>query len=158
MGKVEALFGIVFVLTLLCGAALLGVSYFDVAEVTTETQEETVAPVMTTEVILDNQPAVETTSSDEVVEFDAAGEMQYLYMQSENIDASFAELNELQERMYDVSEDYDKVEYDMLQEQIDNERTVAKEYRDTTDYSFPVDSDVEEDPYNRNSGDGEAGY
>ncbi len=147
MGKVEALFGIVLVLTVLCGAALLGVSYFDVAQVTAETQEDTVAPVMTTEMILDTA-SVETTSSGEVVEFDAAGEMQYLYVQSENIDASFAELNELQERMYDVAEDYDEVEYDMLQEKIDNARTAAKEARDAQ----------EEDPYDTNSGDGEAEY
>ena len=155
MGKVEALFGIVFVLTVLCGAALLGVSYFDGTEVTAETADEEQAPVTTTEIILDGV-SVETTSSGEVVEFDAAGEMQYLYMQSENIDAAFAELNELQERMYDISEDYDEVEYDMLQEKIDNARTVAKESRDAADYSYPVDSDVDEDPYNRASGDGEA--
>ncbi len=150
MGKVEALFGVVFVLTVLCGAALLGVSYFDVTEVTTETADEEQAPVMTTEMILDNGASVETTSSGEVVEFDSALEMQYLYVQSENIDASFAELNELQERMYDVAEDYDEVEYDMLQEKIDNARTVAK-YARTAE-------DADEDPENRASGDGEAGY
>ena len=148
MGKVEALFGIVFVLTVLVGAALLGVSYFDVEEVTTETADEEQAPVMTTEIILDGA-SVETTSSGEVVEFDAAGEMQYLYVQSENVDAAFAELNELQERMYDISEDYDEVEYDMLQEKIDNARTVAK-YARTAE-------DADEDPENRASGDGEAG-
>ncbi len=146
MGKIEALFGIVFVLTVLVGAALLGVSYFAVEEVTTETADEEQAPVMTTEIIFDG---VETTSSGEVVEFDAAGEMQYLYVQSENVDAAFAELNELQERMYDVAEDYDEVEYDMLQEKIDNARTVAK-YARTAE-------DADEDPENRASGDGEAG-
>ena len=126
MGKVEALFGIVLVLTVLVGAALLGVSYFDVEEVTTETADEEQAPVMTTEIILDG---VETTSSGEVVGFDSALEMQYIYVQSQNINSDFAELNEIQERMYDVAEDYDEVEYDMLQEQVDNERDYAKNSR-----------------------------
>ncbi len=128
MGKGEVLFGIVFVLTVLCGVALLGVSYFDIEEVTVETADEDTAPVTTTETILDGA-SVKTTSSGEVVEFDAAGEMQYLYVQSQNVDGSFAELNEIQERMYDVAEDYDPVEYDLLQEQVDNERDYAKNNR-----------------------------
>ena len=128
MGKIEALFGVVLVLTVLVGAALLGVSYFDVEEVTTETADEEQAPVMTTEIILDGA-SVETTSSGEVVEFDSALEMQYIYVQSQNINSDFAELNEIQERMYDVAEDYDEVEYDMLQEQVDNERDYAKNSR-----------------------------
>ena len=126
MGQIEALFGVVLVLTVLVGAALLGVSYFDVEEVTTETADEEQAPVMTTEIILDG---VETTSSGEVVGFDSALEMQYIYVQSQNINSDFAELNEIQERMYDVAEDYDEVEYDMLQEQVDNERDYAKNSR-----------------------------
>ena len=32
--------------------------------------------------------------------------------------------------MYDIAEDYDPVEYDMLQEQVDNQRTIAKIVRD----------------------------
>jgi hypothetical protein len=59
--------------------------------------------------------------------------MQYLYVQSQNIEKmhyDFEELNENQERMYDMAEDYDPVEYDFLQEQVDNERTIAKMERD----------------------------
>lgn len=125
MGKVEALFGIVFVLTVLCGAALLGVNYLNIAEVTTESADEEQAPVMTTEILFDGA-SVETTDSGEVVEYDPSLEMQYVYVQSQNINGNFAELNEIQERMYDVAEEYDPVEYDMLQEQVDNERYNAK--------------------------------
>lgn len=127
MGKVEALFGIVFVLTILFGAALFGVISFDVAQVTTDTQKEIITPVMTTEIILDGV-SVETTGSGEVVEYDPSLEMQYVYIQSQNINGNFAELNEIQERMYDVAEDYDPIEYDMLQEQVDNERYYAKNF------------------------------
>lgn len=147
MSAVKIAFGIVAVLIVLMGAALAGLSLVTIDTVTTtQTDDPATEQPLTTEIILDaptmGTEAVEVYST----AYDPSGELEYLYVQSENVDASFAELNELQERMYDVAEDYDEVEYDLLQERIDNSRTVAKENRN------------EDDPRDTDSGDGEADY
>ena len=150
MTAIKTAFCVVAALFVLMAAALAGVNYVTVDTIsTTEHKAETqnvgalvTAVPMTTTIVSDasTSEAVEVKTTD----FDPSLEMQYIYMQSENIDGSYAELNEIQERMYDVAEDYNEVEYDMLQEKIDNARTVVKEERDR------------EDPERRDSGDGEA--
>ncbi len=118
--KIEMLFGVVAALVIVFAAAVFATQYVapeaTVEEVSAEQTTETVSTTMYT--------------ITEIVEYDSEAEMQYLYVQSQNIRGNFEELNEIQERMYDVAEDYDPVEYDMLQEQVDNERTIAKYVRD----------------------------
>ena len=133
MSAVKIAFGIVAVLVVLMAAALAGINALTIATVTTSSEaSETMEQHLTTSVVLD-AGATETVGTEAVevysTAYDPSGEMEYLYVQSENMDASFAELNELQERMYDNADDYDEVEYDQLQEQIDNARTSAKENR-----------------------------
>ena len=150
MSAVKIAFGIVAVLVVLVAAALAGISALTIATITTSSEaSETMEQPFTTSVVLD--AATTEIVGTEAVEvystaYDPSGEMEYLYIQSENMDASFAELSEIQQRMYDVADDYDEVEYDQLQEQVDNARTSAKENRN------------EDDPYDRDSGDGEADY
>ncbi len=147
MSAVKIAFGIVAVLIVLMGAALAGLSLVTIDTMTTtQTESDMIAEQpLTTEIVLD-APTIESVEAYSSTDYDSSLEMEYLYVQSENVDASFAELNELQERMYDVADDYDEVEYDMLQEKVDNARTSAKEDRN------------EDDPYDTDSGDGDADY
>lgn len=134
MSAVKIVFGIVAVLIVLMGAALAGLNLITIDTIVkTSTQTNNIASQqpLTTEIILD-APAIASTETVEVyssTEYDPSGEMQYLYVQSEHIDGSFAELNEVQERMYDAADNYDKGEYDQLQEKVDTARTDAKESR-----------------------------
>lgn len=150
MSAIKIAFGIICVFIILMGSALAGLNFI-IEDTISKKQTDTSAPneqSLTTEIIFDTQTSKATgTEAIDVsisTDYDPSLEMEYLYVQSENVDASFAELNELQERMYAIADDYDEAEYDMLQEKIDNARTSAKEDRN------------EEDPYERNSGDGEA--
>jgi hypothetical protein len=118
--RLEMLFSVVAALVVIFGAAVFA----------TNDAEPTVTTVPTTVETTESVPVTLTT---EIVDYDPETEMQYLYVQSQNIEKmryDFEELNEIQQRMYDIAEDYDPVEYDFLQEQVDNERTIAKMERD----------------------------
>jgi len=118
--KLEMMFGIVAALVIVFAAAVFGAQYVvsepSVNEVTTAQITETV-------------PTTTVYTTTEIVEYDFEAEMQYVYVQSQNIDGDFEELDEIQQRLYNIAEDYNPVEYDFLQEQVDNERTEAKENR-----------------------------
>ncbi len=108
------MFGIVAVLVIVFAAAVFGIEYVVHEKVIED------AATLSVEAV----PAQYITI--EIVEYDPEAEMEHIYIQSQNIGGSFEELNEIQQRMYDVAEYYDPVEYDFLQEQVDNERTIAK--------------------------------
>jgi hypothetical protein len=115
--RLEMLFSVVAALVVVFGAAVFATNDAEPTATTTMETTESVPVTLTTE----------------IVDYDPETEMQYLYVQSQNIEKmhyDFEELNEIQERMYDMAEDYDPVEYDFLQEQVDNERTIAKMERD----------------------------
>ncbi|MFA6888360.1 MAG: hypothetical protein WC254_02585 [Candidatus Woesearchaeota archaeon] len=118
--KIEMMFGIVAALVIVFAATVFGAQY-----VVSEGTVQDVTVAQTTETV----PTTTVYTATEIVDYDSEVEMQYVYVQSQNINGNYEELDEIQQRLYDVAEDYDPVEYDMLQEQVDNERTVAKENR-----------------------------
>jgi hypothetical protein len=65
--------------------------------------------------------SVLTEENTEAMEYDAELELGYLLMMAQDVD-SVGELNELEERMYDILEDYDEVEMEYFYEQMDNAR------------------------------------
>lgn len=150
MKTLKTTFNLLIVVVLLVATAMAVVSFLPQGEKIVTSEKMT--PIQASLALAITNPVFEASTLDTpainvIVSDDGADrteEVQYLYMQSENIDSSFAELNEIQQRMYDLAEDIDPVMYDQLQEKIDNARTVAKENRN------------ENDPNNRNSGDGEA--
>lgn len=117
--KTELLFGVVAVFVVVFAAAVFGMQY-----VVPETNAKA-AIVQTIETV----PTVTYTTT-EIVEYDAEREMEYVYVQSQNINGNPEELGEILQHLYGIAEDYEPVEYDMLQEQVDNERTIAKYVRD----------------------------
>lgn len=130
MKFIKTAFGVVAVLLVLTAAAGFGLSMWEAVSYTEE--KETIKTTMSTgtsKTYTFTAPTENGKSESEQSELDSEREMEYLYLQSQNINRTFSELNEIQEHSYDIMEDYDEVEMDWLQEQVDNERTVAKEYR-----------------------------
>lgn len=139
MKKLETLFGIVSVLVLLVAAAVFGANTYTTEE--TDTEEASSEEQETQETDESVSDVSTMHGSVYVIENDLDPELEigHVYMVSQKInedvsafgtDGGFAELNEVQERLYDTAEEYDEVEYDWLQEQVDNERYIAKEDRD----------------------------
>lgn len=144
MGNLETFFGIVAVLVLLIAAAVFGANthtteaaYADETNAEEQETEETGNGAVSNEAV---SYVSATQESVYVIENDLDPELEigHIYTVSQKInedvsafgtDGGFAELNEVQERLYDSAEEYDEVEYDWLQEQVDNERTIAKENR-----------------------------
>ena len=136
MGKLETFFGVVSVLVLLVAAAVFGVSaYTTEADYTEETSSEEQETDETVSDVSADVGSVYVIEND----LDPTLEIGHVYTVSQKInedvsaygtDGGFAELNEVQERLYDMAEEYDEVEYDWLQEQVDNERYIAKKIRD----------------------------
>jgi uncharacterized membrane protein YeiB len=124
MKQTEKAFWMVGLLVLLVAVVLFAVSSSSVVEAETVSAVETytMGQGTTTYEYVHETVAMEslTTDSSEV-EYDPEWELGYLLMMAQDVD-SVGELNELEERMYDVLEDYDEVEMEYFYEQMDNAR------------------------------------
>jgi uncharacterized protein YpmS len=75
----------------------------------------------TYEITHETQETIATKSVSIITDYDPELELGYLFMMGQDVD-SVGELNELEERMYDILEDYDEVEMEFFYEQMDNAR------------------------------------
>ncbi|PIN80178.1 hypothetical protein COV16_01255 [Candidatus Woesearchaeota archaeon CG10_big_fil_rev_8_21_14_0_10_34_8] len=85
----------------------------------TVTEEAVSMDGLTYEIVHETEAAEKTAVKS--TEYDPELELGYLLMMAQDVD-SVEELNELEERMYDILEDYDEIEMEYFYEQMDNIR------------------------------------